>query len=90
MSTIAVDLPPELADFLRRQVATGLYDNEADVIRDALRRLWAEDWTDDDARAEALHAALREGLADIEAGKVYECSVDEIIAEARAAPAARK
>ena len=79
MSKFEVDLPPELSDFLQRQVDAGLHKTVADVIEDAVRR----SWEDDDGQLEALRAALAPGLADIEAGRVLELTIEEILADAR-------
>lgn len=79
MSKFEVDLPPELSDFLQRQVDAGLYKTAADVIEDAVRR----SWEDDGGQLEALRATLAPGLADIEAGRVHELAIDDILAEAR-------
>jgi len=81
MSKIEIDLPPALADFVQDQVDAGLYNTPADVIEDAVRRASEEIWPDN---LEALRAALAPGLADIEAGRTYELTLDEILAEARA------
>ncbi len=43
MPSITIDLPPELDRILRDQVASGLYADATDVIREALRRLDAEE-----------------------------------------------
>lgn len=89
MSKFEIELSPALSDFVQRQVEAGLYKSAQDVVEEAVRRAALEDWVEADAKTEALRAALQEGLADIEAGRVFECSVDDIIAEARTT-AARK
>jgi putative addiction module CopG family antidote len=43
MATITIDLPPELDRIVHEQVASGLYSDAGDVIREALRRLDAEE-----------------------------------------------
>jgi putative addiction module CopG family antidote len=80
MSKIEIDLPPVLADFLNGQVEAGLYNSVSDAITDAIRR----EYDGDDARVEALRAALAPGLADIAAGRVQELTLDEILSNARA------
>ncbi|MGH7041401.1 MAG: type II toxin-antitoxin system ParD family antitoxin [Acetobacteraceae bacterium] len=59
-----VSLTPKLADFVRRRVASGLYNNASEVIREALRLLVAQDGATSGAatagppRKEAVRAAL--------------------------------
>lgn len=84
MSKIEINLPPALAEFVEAQVEAGLYNSAADVVEDAVRRASEEIWPES-AQLALLRAAIAEGLADIEAGRVSECSIEEIIAEARAA-----
>lgn len=81
MSTIKIELPPALAEFVQSQVDAGLYNTPADVVEDAVRRASEEVWPDD---LEAIRAAIAPGLADIEAGRTYELTLEEILAEARA------
>ncbi len=85
MSKIEVDLPPALAEFVQSQVDAGLYNRPADVIEDAVRRASEEIWPD----AEAVRAALAPGLADIEAGRFFDGTIEDILAEARASNAKR-
>jgi putative addiction module CopG family antidote len=80
MSKIEVELPPALADFVQSQVDAGLYNTPSDVIEDVVRRASEEIWPD----VEAVRAALAPGLADIEAGRFYEGTIEDILAEARA------
>ena len=86
MSKFEVDLPPELSDFLQRQVDAGLFKTVADAIEDAVRRSWGED----DARLDAVRAALAPGVAEADAGIYFDGTIDDIIAEAKAARAKQK
>jgi antitoxin ParD1/3/4 len=55
MATMNISLPDEMRQFIEDQVATGLYANASDYIRDAVRdRMWSR---------ESLLAALEEGEA---------------------------
>jgi putative addiction module CopG family antidote len=58
-------LPPGLDAFVKDLVAQGRYADEADVVRDALRRLAEHDL---DPETGLAIAALRAELADAEAG----------------------
>lgn len=53
--------PPEIAEPVRRRVTSGQFLSEDEVLKAALRLL--------DERDEEL-AAIQEGLADLEAGRV--------------------
>ena len=53
-------LPPDLDQQIRHYLATGQYQTEEDVLRDALRALGEEQNVLDD---------IRQGLEDIEAGR---------------------
>jgi putative addiction module CopG family antidote len=86
MTKLELTLPPALSDFVRRLVDAGLYGSAESVVEDAVRRLSESD----DAKAAALRAALAPGLAEADAGIFYPGTMDDIIAEARAAAAARK
>jgi len=80
MSKFEIDLPPALASFIRGQIEAGLYDTPGAAIEDAVRRQYEAD----DARLEALRAALAPGLEDIQAGRVSEFTLDDLLAEVRA------
>lgn len=86
MSKLEIDLPPELSDFLQRQVDAGLYKTVADVIEDAVRR----SWEDDDWQIEAVRSALAPGVAEADAGIYFDGTIDDIIAEAKAARTKQK
>ena len=90
MSKIEVDLPPVLADFLEGQVEAGLYKSVPDAIEDAVRRAANDDWVEGQVKIEAIRAALAPGLADIEAGRVKELTLDEILTTARAGARGRE
>lgn len=85
MTEIVLELPPMLAEFLERQVEAGVYNSVTDAVEDAVRR----EYEGESARLEALRAALAPGLADIEAGRVRELALGEILASARASAPGR-
>lgn len=41
--TMHVNLSPEMEGFIRNKVASGFYGNATEVIRDAIRRMQAEE-----------------------------------------------
>ncbi|WP_252180993.1 type II toxin-antitoxin system ParD family antitoxin [Azospirillum sp. B4] len=70
-------------EFIQSQLHSGRYNNASEVVRDGLRLLEARE-----RRLTALDAALAEGVADIEAGRVYDLRdvCDELEAEIAALP----
>ena len=68
---MAHQFPPDVEEQLRERMATGQYDSEEDVLREALRALKRQD--------EDL-TAVKEAIADMEAGDrgvPFEQFVDE-------------
>ena len=61
----SVDLGSKLEAFVAKLVASGRYNSKSEVLREGLRLLHERE-----TRLAALDAALAEGLADIEAGRV--------------------
>lgn len=80
MSKIEIDLPDGLIEFMEAQVQAGLYASVQDAIEDAVRRASE----DDAAKETAVRALIAKGLADLDAGRVFEGTVEDIIAEAKA------
>jgi antitoxin ParD1/3/4 len=77
--SLHVNLSKEMEAFIRSKVESGFYGNATEVIRDAIRRLQAED-----ARIAAFQAAVAEGDADFENGdyeEYTETTMDELVAE---------
>ena len=56
--TVTASIGPHYEDFIRNSILSGRYNNASEVIREGLRRL-----EEDEARLEALRAALDEGEA---------------------------
>lgn len=61
-----VSLTPQLEELVRSKVASGLYNNASEVVREALRVLDEHER----ARFEALRAAITIGYAQAERGEV--------------------
>lgn len=68
-----VDLPPEMEGFVKSKVETGVYGNATEVVRDALRRMQAED-----ARAAAWRAAIRAGDEQLNRGEGIPYTADAL------------
>ena len=83
MPTMNVSLPAGLAQFVEAAVESGDYGTASEVVRDGLRLLQARR----EAHAAKLAALKREidiGLADAEAGRFSDDSIDDILAEVEA------
>lgn len=77
-------LTPDLEAFVRDEVAAGRYADEAEVIRDAVRRLAELREAAEARRLEALRAALAPGLADLAAGRFVQGGIKGSAARAAA------
>lgn len=62
--TMHINLSPEMEGFIRRKVASGFYGNATEVIRDAVRRMQAEE-----SRVAAWEAAIRQGDEQLDRGE---------------------
>lgn len=67
-----IDLPSELAEFVRDEVAAGRYLDGDDVIRDAVRRLAQARREADRTDLAHLRQALNPGLEDALASRLAE------------------
>ena len=62
--TMHVNLSPEMESFIRTKVASGFYGNATEVIRDAIRRMQAEE-----GRIAAWQAAIKVGDDQLNRGE---------------------
>lgn len=62
--TMHVNLSPEMEVFIKSKVTSGFYGNATEVIRDAIRRMQAEE-----LRAAAWHAAIKVGSDQLDQGQ---------------------
>ena len=62
--TMHINLSPEMETFIKGKVASGFYGNATEVIRDAIRRMQAEE-----SRVQAWHAAIQKGDAELDQGE---------------------
>lgn len=62
--TMHVNLSPEMEGFIKQKVASGFYGNATEVIRDAIRRMQAEE-----SRIAAWQAAIQKGDAQLDRGE---------------------
>lgn len=66
MATKNVSLPAELEEYIDAKVASGEYAHASEVVRDGVRLLMSQEAE----KLEWLRAALAEGMADLEEGRV--------------------
>lgn len=66
-----VNLTPELEALVQRKVQSGLYNNQSEVVREALRLLEAQDRIRD-AHVVRLQEALADGLAQADRGELLD------------------
>lgn len=62
--TLHVNLSPEMEGFIKGKVASGFYGNATEVIRDAIRRMQAEE-----SRVAAWQAAIKKGDEQLDRGE---------------------
>ena len=62
--TMHINFSPEMEGFIKNKVASGFYGNATEVIRDAIRRMQAEE-----SRISAWHAAIKEGDIQLDRGE---------------------
>lgn len=71
--TMHINLSPEMETFIKGMVASGYYGNATEVIRDAIRRMQAED-----LRANAWRAAIKAGDDELDRGEGVEYTADAL------------
>jgi putative addiction module CopG family antidote len=66
---MAISLPSDLEAFVRAEVDSGRYADEAEVIRDAVRRLADARDALEAGQIKALREAIAPGLSDVGEGR---------------------
>jgi antitoxin ParD1/3/4 len=62
--TMHINLSPEMEGYIKAKVTSGFYGNATEVIRDAIRRMQAEE-----QRVAAFRKAVAEGEAQLDRGE---------------------
>lgn len=75
-----VSLTEKLEDYVRQKVASGLYNNASEVIREALRLKIATEESDQ-ARLQRLREAVDIGWEQAERGEVTPFDLEGILSE---------
>lgn len=70
MTTIDVRLPEPMKAWIERRVETGLYEDVSDYVRDLIRR--DQGRTGLGTEAARLQTLFEPGLADAEAGRIFD------------------
>lgn len=74
-----VSLTERLDDYVRQKVASGLYNNASEVIREALRRQIEHEMSEE-AKLERLREAINVGWEQAERGQFADYSLDDTLA----------
>ncbi len=82
MPTMNVSLTPQLMKLIQEKVATGMFNNGSEVVREALRNLDAQKELIDELLLLKYGEALRPGIEQARGNKFLQQSFDEIIDEA--------
>ncbi len=84
MTSMNVSLTPELIQIVQKKVASGLYNNASEVIREAIRQLDTNQELLYQLKLTALRNALAQGVQQVQNGEVATCSLNDIISELNA------
>src|SRR5690625_5200139 len=80
MATMKVSLPANLAEFVEREITSGGYALQSEVVRDALRLLHREKAAEQEKLA-ILRGTVTVGIEDWEKGRVDDRAIDDILNE---------
>ena len=75
---LTITLPADMATTLKAAVASGDYATTSEVVREALRD-WKHKKALQSQALEELRRDIDEGIADMEAGRVVDFNLDEIL-----------
>jgi antitoxin ParD1/3/4 len=85
---LTITLPADMAALVKGAVSGGDYASSSEVVREALRD-WQVKAELRRRKLEALRRDIDEGIRDVEAGRLVEPDIDDIMARGRALSAAR-
>jgi antitoxin ParD1/3/4 len=78
-----ISLTPALADYVNELLATGLYSNISEVIREALREKYQTNKSQTQ-KLQKLRDLVKVGLDQVERGEVVETSLEDMLERVRA------
>lgn len=73
-----ISLTPELEGIIQEKIASGLYGNASEVVREALRFMKTNEELVDYIKLNSLREKLAYGEGDIDAGRCTELAPNEI------------
>ena len=73
-----ISLTPMLDKLIKEKVASGLYNNASEVVREALRFMLTNEALVDQLKLNSLKVALAEGAQDITSGRYTDLQPAEI------------
>ncbi len=79
---LVLDLPAELVARLRSLVASGEFESESQAVEQLLKAAHVDDDDLDESDLEEIRAAVAEGIADVDAGRLI--PAEEVYAKLRA------
>lgn len=83
MPTMNVSLTPQLMQLVEDKVASGMFTNASEVVREALRNLDAQRELADELLFMKYGPALKDGIAQAQRREFLDQSFDDIITEAQ-------
>lgn len=75
---VTITLEPDVAEAVSAGVAAGTFDSPADAVAHVLRD-WQEQQATTPEQLAYIRRELQKGLDDVEAGRVYDLDVEDII-----------
>lgn len=78
VTTMHISLTPELESIIKEKVASGLYNNASEVIREALRFMKTNEELVYQMKLDNLRMKLADGERDLEAGCYTELGQEDI------------
>ena len=75
-----ISLTPELENIVKMKVESGLYNNASEVVREALRKVYADDEVRK-LKLEHLRDAIQIGLDQANRGEFSDRSISDIISD---------
>ncbi len=82
VNSMNVSLTPQLENFVKQKVSTGMYNSVSEVIREALRLLEAKEVLKA-MKLEALKADIQDGIDSLDNGQGKPLDIESIKAKGR-------
>jgi len=83
MPEMNITLPYALAEFVAKEVTSGAHSSPSEVVAEALQRLQREKEVYQQ-KLEGLRREIQLGIDDLEAGRIYEGNVYDILEDVQA------